>query len=233
MTTFGTIREIWRYPVSSLAGERLERALIGPGGIEGDRVWGVAVDGSIANPEGHKACRPLVARSARLRGRVPEVLTAAGWLPASDPAVAAEMEVETGAPVRFQAHDAGLSPRYQRADLHLLTSAAMATIAAALDDPAQADPRRWRPNVVIETGPEIVGLHEHRLAGRRLRIGAAEVEIVEPCARCALPALPVGGLAFLPEVIHAVSRLAGGQLGTLARVVAGAEVGIGDRVELV
>jgi len=30
--------ELWRYPVKSMAGERLERARIGPLGIEGDRV---------------------------------------------------------------------------------------------------------------------------------------------------------------------------------------------------
>src|SRR5689334_18167656 len=32
------IDEIWRYPVKTMAGERLERALVGRLGIEGDRV---------------------------------------------------------------------------------------------------------------------------------------------------------------------------------------------------
>ena len=31
------IAEIWRYPVKSMRGERLDRATLGPGGIEGDR----------------------------------------------------------------------------------------------------------------------------------------------------------------------------------------------------
>ena len=32
------VAEIWRYPVKSMAGERLERARVTPLGIEGDRV---------------------------------------------------------------------------------------------------------------------------------------------------------------------------------------------------
>ncbi|MFA5110393.1 MAG: MOSC N-terminal beta barrel domain-containing protein [Desulfobaccales bacterium] len=32
------VAEIWRYPVKTIAGEKLQRARIGPFGIEGDRV---------------------------------------------------------------------------------------------------------------------------------------------------------------------------------------------------
>lgn len=36
-TTIGKLLEIWRYPVSSLAGERLELARVDAGGLRGDR----------------------------------------------------------------------------------------------------------------------------------------------------------------------------------------------------
>ena len=32
------VTEIWRYPVKTMAGEKLQRVRIGPIGIEGDRV---------------------------------------------------------------------------------------------------------------------------------------------------------------------------------------------------
>ena len=32
------VTEIWRYPVKTMAGEKLQRIRIGPLGIEGDRV---------------------------------------------------------------------------------------------------------------------------------------------------------------------------------------------------
>jgi len=35
----GTVREIWRYPVKSMAGERLDGCSVGPLGVVGDRGW--------------------------------------------------------------------------------------------------------------------------------------------------------------------------------------------------
>jgi uncharacterized protein len=34
------VLELWRYPVKSLQGERLDEADFGPEGIAGDRQWG-------------------------------------------------------------------------------------------------------------------------------------------------------------------------------------------------
>jgi uncharacterized protein len=39
MTTLGTVREVWRYPVKSMGGELLQRTTLGPLGIPGDRGW--------------------------------------------------------------------------------------------------------------------------------------------------------------------------------------------------
>lgn len=41
MSIVGHVREIWRYPVKSMAGEQLQEAALGPGGIAGDRGWAV------------------------------------------------------------------------------------------------------------------------------------------------------------------------------------------------
>jgi uncharacterized protein YcbX len=39
MAIIGTIKEIWRYPVKSMAGEQLSSCLVGPKGVPGDRGW--------------------------------------------------------------------------------------------------------------------------------------------------------------------------------------------------
>jgi uncharacterized protein YcbX len=39
MTTAGTVRELWRYPVKSMAGERLQETRLDALGIPGDRGW--------------------------------------------------------------------------------------------------------------------------------------------------------------------------------------------------
>ena len=41
MQVIGTVKEIWRYPVKSMAGERLKRASVGALGIHGDRGWAI------------------------------------------------------------------------------------------------------------------------------------------------------------------------------------------------
>ncbi len=58
------IAQIWRYPVKSMAGERLEQARIGPLGIEGDRVVHVEdEDGQIITSRTHHR---LLGHHARL-----------------------------------------------------------------------------------------------------------------------------------------------------------------------
>jgi hypothetical protein len=42
--TVGTVREIWRYPVKSMVGERLERTALGALGVPGDRGWALRDD---------------------------------------------------------------------------------------------------------------------------------------------------------------------------------------------
>ncbi len=39
MPTVGHIKEIWRYPVKSMAGEQISGCLLGPKGVPGDRGW--------------------------------------------------------------------------------------------------------------------------------------------------------------------------------------------------
>ena len=41
MRVIGAVKEIWRYPVKSMAGERMQRANVGALGIYGDRGWAI------------------------------------------------------------------------------------------------------------------------------------------------------------------------------------------------
>ena len=42
----GTVAEIWRYPVKSMAGEKLDSAELTDTGLDGDRRWAL-VDGTV------------------------------------------------------------------------------------------------------------------------------------------------------------------------------------------
>lgn len=49
----GVVAQLWRYPASSLAGERLDAISVGPETIDGDRLFGLvdASNDEIARPD--------------------------------------------------------------------------------------------------------------------------------------------------------------------------------------
>lgn len=60
----GTVRELWRFPVKSMGGERLEAAAVGERGVHGDRLWAVRDEdkGTITNAKRIPALLMLTAR---------------------------------------------------------------------------------------------------------------------------------------------------------------------------
>jgi len=60
----GTVRELWRYPVKSMGGERLEQATLGATGLLGDRGWAVR-DEAAGEIRGGKKLPQLMLCSAR------------------------------------------------------------------------------------------------------------------------------------------------------------------------
>ena len=70
-----------------------------------------------------------------------------------------------------------------------------------LDD--SFDPRRFRPNVVLELGSGEVGFVEAGWLGRPLRIGDEVVlEVTEPVVRYTMTTLPQAGLAKDSETMN-------------------------------
>jgi uncharacterized protein YcbX len=127
--------------------------------------------------------------------------------------------------------------------LQILTTAALARVAAA--HPAHGvDARRYRPNLVIDTGPELVEFVENGWPGRRLRIGPdVLVDVLVPSPRCAVPTLRHGDLPpdadalrtvrdhnFVPVPIEGFGSAP--CLGAHAAVVTGGRIAIGDEVVL-
>ncbi|HTO08990.1 MAG TPA: MOSC domain-containing protein [Myxococcota bacterium] len=79
MKAIGRVRDIWRYPVKSMAGERLDEAFVDAGGIPGDRGWAVR-DERRGGIRGAKKIAGLMRLSARYletptraEPRVPEI----------------------------------------------------------------------------------------------------------------------------------------------------------------
>jgi uncharacterized protein YcbX len=75
------------------------------------------------------------------------------------------------------------------APVHLMTTATLEQIAM-LHPRGRVDLRRYRPNIVVQTSPDIVGFAENAWVGQQLQIGAElTVHIVVATPRCAIPTL--------------------------------------------
>jgi len=240
MSLVGHVQTLWRYPVSSLRGETLASASIGADGIESDRILGMvdAADGSVASPDNQKRWRVSPELQSRM-GAGGVMVSADGqvWHAVESDAARQAASDRVGFPVEFRRFgDADVcdatKPRYDRAPLHILTTASMRALANAVPLPDEIDARRFRPNIVIETEVGFEGFVEHEWVGRTLTIGAIEVRVREPCARCSFVALGQAELSFQPPVLHAISQRGGG-FGILAEVTVPGTVDAGAAVRLI
>ncbi|MCA1614830.1 MAG: MOSC N-terminal beta barrel domain-containing protein [Acidobacteria bacterium] len=67
----GRVREVWRYPVKSMAGERVESSGVGARGLYGDRCWALR-DEEVGEIRGAKISPALMLCAARYRERPAE-----------------------------------------------------------------------------------------------------------------------------------------------------------------
>ena len=208
------IAELWRYPVKSMAGERLESVRVGPMGLDGDRVvyvrrpWGrIATARTFPRLLGHRATlgpdgEPLV------DGR-----------PWTDPAVAAEVEGIAGSGAKL-VRDADPG-RFDVLPLLVATDGAIEALGR--------DGRRLRPNIVIAGVP---GLAERSWEGRTLRAGEVVIGLEDLRDRCVMTTYDPDTLVQDVSVLRDIVDRFEGKLALNARVLRGGVLSIGDPVEL-
>jgi uncharacterized protein len=205
---------LWRYPVKTLAGERLSSATIGLNGVPGDRVvW-------VRGPEGVRTSR----RHHRLLGL-------RGALRQSDEHVLIDGHAwespEALALVKGAAGDDAWLERSnedERFDVLPLLVATDGAVAAF-----GRDVRRLRPNILIGG---VDGLDERRWPGATLHIGNLIVRLESLRARCPMTTVDPDTLERDPEVLRDIGRRFGGRLALNAAVLRTGTIAEGDPVTL-
>ncbi len=249
MEQIGTVAEVWRYPVKSMQGERIDRMEVAPGGAVGDRTLAV-VDPSIGKVLSAKLHAPLLEASARVEGDDVIVTLPDGTShAASDPGVHAALsawldrEVRLEAPrvdevLPFEVHS-GLSDDttpvidwpgpagtwLDLADVHWLTTASLAA-AAELHPDGQWDVRRFRPTALFEVaGP---GFAED--GWQAVEVGTVGSEVLMPTMRCTMPSRAQPGLDRDKEIGRTLRDQHDNNLGLYAKIVRAGAIAVGDAV---
>jgi uncharacterized protein YcbX len=209
------IVEIWRYPVKTMAGEKLQRAGLGSLGIDGDRVVHVEnVKGRVITSRSHP--RFLGHRgSLGLQGAI--LVDGRPW---DSPEVAAEV-VEIAGPgatlVRFDGAE-----RFDVLPLLVATDGAIAAFGH--------DHRRLRPNIVIGG---VDGMTEREWPGACLRIGHVLIGVQDLRLRCIMTSYDPDTLVQDKAITRDIYRRFDGKLALNCFVIEGGAIEVGDEVQLV
>ncbi|MBN9219760.1 MAG: MOSC domain-containing protein [Mesorhizobium sp.] len=242
----GSVAELWRYPASSLAGERRDAIEVGSEGIEGDRMFGLvdASDNEIARPDREAKWHKVPRIRTRLTdGHDLEIAIPGGdWLRAPGAECDSAVSAYLGFPasIRPFGHDnappayAGpmTQARYGKAPVHLLTTASLARLKALHPDGA-ADHRRFRPNIVVDMAEVEGSFPETEWIGRKLAIGGLLLTISEPCRRCGFTIIAQDGFDHDPAILRNLVRHNAHNIGVYCTVDQAARVEIGAPMRFV
>jgi len=229
------VAELWRYPVKSLQGERLESVEVTSDGLEGDRRFAIY---DVATGLGLTARRKpeLLFASARLGedGQV-EITLPDGSTARDDAALSAWL----GRPVTLQSTDTDAARRFEDPiDFEHEATGAWAAFEGApgaFHDSARArvslvstatigawDRRRFRSNVLLD------GEGEDDLVGTRVTLGDAVLDVGMRIQRCVMTTRPQpGGVERDLDVLRTIARERDACLAVGALVVAPGAVAVG------
>lgn len=236
-TRVGTIRELFRYPVKSMAALALESSGLGWHGMDGDRRFAIRRRGELGSfpwltasrfpellryrPVGHETVleEPLPTHAETPEGERLELL---------GEALRADISRRCGDEVDMVKVDHGV---FDEASVSVISHATLLGIERELERPL--DRRSFRPNIVIDTADPAPFI-EDRWVGRSLIFGegetAAAVGITMRDARCVMINLDPETANSDPAIMRAVLRMNGNHAGVYGTVLRRGDLVVGQRV---
>lgn len=208
------VAELWRYPVKSLGGERLDRAEVTTNGVAGDRVVHVRdARGRVLTARKHPR---LLGLHAALGDDGEPLIDGRPW---TAPESTAAVRAAAGPSATLARHDG--PERFDVLPLLVATDGAIAALGV--------DGRRLRPNLVVAGVP---GVLERQWPGRRLRIGDVVIGLETLRGRCVMttydPDTQAQDLAVLRRIVDDFA----GRMALDSVVLAEGTIEVGDPVEL-
>jgi len=230
-----TVREIWRYPVKSMRGERIEAAEIGTHGIVGDRAWGIC-DVDTGNILTARREPQLLMAAAHLDGDQPIITLARGtrligdrdlssWLgrpvelvPAGDSPGTFENPMDVDNEADWMSWD-GPSGSFHDSARTMVSLVSTATLA-------DHEAPRFRINVILE------GSGEDDLAGSTVDLGEVVLTVTKPITRCIMVSRAQPGIAKDIGVLKRVIGERDNKLGIGTTVEQPGIISVGDSLTI-
>ena len=235
----GHVEAIYRYPVKSMRGERLEFAVLGWHGLDGDRRLAFRrMDDRSGFPwlTASKLPDLLLFDPHRVQGGDPgdlptHVRTPDGaWMPVFGHDLAAEIGRRHGTPVQMTRLNHGI---FDEASISVITSDTVREIGRLAG--RSADVRRFRPNIVVRSRRP-VPFEENEWVGCVLSFGGGEedpaITVTMRDVRCSMVNLDPDSGRPAPEVLKAVVRANQNNAGIYGTVTRSGGLAVGQRILL-
>jgi uncharacterized protein YcbX len=235
-----TVAAMWRWPVKSMAGERVNAMRVDARGAGGDRTHAVLYEhkGEWRRLTAREAPRLLAWRAAypfNLDGGLDParppfavVISPDGhhyrW---GDPRLRFALERDLERPVRLARDVEGIQdlPR----TLLITLQSTLDALGEELGGPV--DLRRFRTNLHLDL--DVPGWSELGWQGGELAFeGGVRLRLLHPCERCAIPTRDPDTQVKWPDLLRHLNAEHQQVFGINARVVTGGRVAVGERVAL-
>jgi len=208
------IKELWRYPAKSMAGERVTQIQVGELGFADDRkVLVRAGNGHVLTSRTH---HQLLGLKGTLGADGQPQVSGHVW---DSPEALALVRKAVGADAELFYSDG--PERFDVLPLLVATDGAISYMGF--------DSRRLRPNIIVGG---VEGLQERQWPGHRLRIGEAVIRAAQLRGRCVMTTYDPDTLKQDMGVLRSIVRKLGGVMALDSAVVSGGLIREGDLVTL-
>ena len=223
----GKVESLWRYPVKSLIGEKLDVLNIDARGVSGDREY------ALSNSEGKFGSGKDTRRFRRIDGLFS--MSAKSYnngvsikfpddkvLTNKDPSINPKLSQTLGQNVTLT-KEGGIS-HFDDGAIHIITTSSLSLLRKLLPK-SGIDTNRFRPNIVLNSQHL-----DQELIGKTIKIGETLLEITHKTERCRMITIAQPGIENRPEILKSVSKNFGLNFGVYARVISKGAISIRDSV---
>ena len=229
----GRVARLYRYPVKSMSGESLDSVHVGWNGLAGDRRWAFVRGGLVRSGFPWltiRECPEMWHYQPRFADESdPEKSTMLVRTPDGE-----ELEVIDPALAKRLGHDSYVIKQgrgvFDDMPLSLITAQTIAALGSTVG--ITMEPRRFRPNLVIESH-DGGDAPENDWIGEVLRLGEMEMRIDQRDKRCVMINVDPETTAKNHEVLRTVARERDSCLGVYGSTVKPGRVAIGDTVSII
>ena len=238
----GHVKALYRYPVKSMRGEPLDEAQLGFLGFAGDRRFAfIQTEDRTGFPwlTGREYPRmvqytpafddPAAANKSAVRVRTPE----GSDLPLESATLREHLEQASGRALHLLRLD--FNRTYDVGDVSLITTGTLASLSRLVG--GQVDVRRFRPNIVLDTAPEVGARPESAWVGRTLVFGegdeAPRIRVMMNDSRCKMVDIDPETGTPQPGILAAIVREHGGEAGVYGAIERPGMVMVGAPVSLI